>query len=195
MFIAYGRVMSWTCAFMKIRRSASTRPYGFSLFELLVVIVIISILFVVAISRLVALQVDAERVVMESVVGSLRSGLGIKVAESIVRQRIAGLPAYEASNPMNLLAEVPKNYLGELEGADLYSLEKGSWYFDLSTRTLVYLIDNTGYFSGGMDDPTRVRFKIRLVYTDTNGNGTYDSGVDAIGGLRLVVLDPYKWVK
>lgn len=168
---------------------------GFSLFELLVVIVIVSILMVIAISRLIALQVDAERVVMESTVGAIRSGLGIKVAESIVRQNIAGLPAYEASNPMNLLAEVPKNYLGEMEGIDPYSLEKGSWYFDLSTRTLVYLVDNTGYFSDGMDDPPRVRFKVRLVYADTNGNGVYDSGVDTIEGLRLAVLEPYKWVK
>ena len=180
---------------MKIRRSASTRPYGFSLFELLVVIVIISILFVVAISRLVALQVDAERVVMESVVGSLRSGLGIKVAESIVRQRIAGLPAYEASNPMNLLAEVPVNYLGERSGVDPHTLEKGSWYFDLPSQTLVYIVDNTGYFSGGTDDPPRAKFKIRLVYSDANGNGVYDSGVDSIEGLRLAVMESYRWTR
>lgn len=182
-------------AHMKIRRGASTRSFGFSLFELLVVVVIISILFVVAISRLISLQVDAERVVMESTVGAIRSGLGIKVAESIVRQNIAGLPAYEGRNPVNLLAEVPKNYLGELEGVDLYSLERGNWYFDLPSQTLVYLVDNTGYFSGGVDEPPRVRFKIRLVYTDVNGNGAYDSGVDAIEGLRLVTMEPYQWKK
>lgn len=179
--------MSWRT------RSASAR--GFSLFELIVVIVIISILMVVAISRLIVLQVDAERVVMESTVGAIRSGLGIKVAESIVRQNIAGLPAYEATNPMSLLAEVPANYLGELNGADPDALEKGTWYFDVLSQTLVYLVDNTGYFSGGMDDPPRVRFKVRLVYADTNSNGIYDSGVDAIEGLRLAVLEPYKWVK
>lgn len=195
MLIACGRTMLRAHAHMKIRRSISTKSFGFSLFELLVVVVIISILFVVAISRLISLQVDAERVVMESTVGAIRSGLGIKVAESIVRQNVAGLPAYEDRNPMNLLAEVPKNYLGELEGADLHSLEKGSWYFDLPSRTLVYLVDNTGYFSGGVDDPPRVRFKIRLVYTDANGNGAYDSGVDAIEGLRLATMEPYQWKK
>jgi len=170
-------------------------PSGFSLVELVVVIVIISILFVIAISRLIALQVDAERVVMESTVGAIRSGLGIKVAESIVKQKVAALPAYENNNPMSVLAEVPKNYLGELAEADPPTLEKGSWYFDLSTRTLVYLVDNTGYFSGGVDDPPRVRFKIRLVYTDANRNGVYDSGVDAIEGLRLAAVEPYQWKK
>ncbi|MBI5909197.1 MAG: prepilin-type N-terminal cleavage/methylation domain-containing protein [Betaproteobacteria bacterium] len=168
---------------------------GFSLFELLVVIVIVSMLMVIAISRLLALQVDAERVVMESTIGALRSALGIKVAESIVKQKIAALPAYEDSNPMNLLAEVPRNYLGEIEGTDPYTLEKGSWYFDKPAKALVYIVDNEGYFSGGMDGPPRARFKVRLVYTDIDGNGVFDSGVDSIEGLRLTALEPYKWVK
>lgn len=168
---------------------------GFSLFELLVVIVIVSILMVIAISRLLALQVDAERVVMESTVGALRSALGIKVAESIVKHKIAGLPAYEGSNPMNLLAEVPANYLGEIEGADPYVLEKGSWYFDKLAKSMVYIIDNTGYFSGGMDDPPRARFRVRLVYTDVNANGVFDNGIDSVEGLQFVALEPYKWLK
>lgn len=181
---------TWVATNWRARR-ASAR--GFSLFELVVVIVIISILFVIAISRLIALQVDAERVVMESTVGAMRSGLGIKVAESIVRQKVATLPAYENSNPMSVLAEVPKNYLGELAEADPHALEKGSWYFDLPGRALVYIVDNTGYFSGGVDDPPRARFKIRLVYTDANGNGVYDSGIDAIEGMQLAAMESYQW--
>lgn len=168
---------------------------GFSLFELLVVIVIVSVLMIIAISRLLALQVDAERVVMESTVGALRSGLGIKVAESIVKHKVSALPAYEDSNPMNLLAEVPRNYLGEMEGVDPHTLEKGSWYFDKTAKTLVYIVDNAGYFSGGIDNPLRARFKIRLVYTDADSNGTFDNGVDSIEGLRLAALEPYGWAK
>jgi len=171
------------------------RHRGFSLFELLVVIVIVSILMVIAITRLLALQVDAERVVMESTVGALRSALGIKVAESIVKHKIAALPTYEDSNPMNLLAEVPGNYLGEMGAVDPHVLEKGSWYFDKPAKVLVYVVDNTGYFSGGMEDPPRARFKIRLAYTDVDGNGTFDSGIDSIEGLRFVALESYRWTK
>lgn len=132
---------------------------------------------------------------MESTVGAIRSSLGIKVAESIVKQKIASLPSYEDSNPMNLLAEIPNNYLGELSGHDVASLEKGAWYFDAENKALVYLVDNTSYFSGGVNDPPRARFKIRLVYTDANANGTFDNSIDSIEGLRLVALEPYKWSK
>ncbi len=168
---------------------------GFSLLELIVVIVIISILLVLAISRLLNLQVDAERVAMETVAGTLRSAIGIKVAEHIVRQDIAGLRTLQGSNPMDRLAGVPKNYLGELDGVDAATLEDGNWYFDKRSRTLVYIVRNKGFFSGGLPDPPRARFAVRLVYTDRNGNGVFDRGVDAIEGLRLAVVEPYAWTR
>ena len=129
----------WVCD-MNLGRRRRPGYFGFSLFELLVVIVIVSVLMVIAISRLLALQVDAERVVMESVVGAIRSGLGIKVAQAIVKQNVNSLPEYENSNPMNLLAEVPVNYLGEFEAPDPYALEKGSWYFDRSPVACLYIL-------------------------------------------------------
>ncbi len=168
---------------------------GFSLLELVVVIVIISFLLVIAISRLLALQVDAERVAMETVAGTLRSAIGIKVATNIVRQDIRGLGSLEGSNPMDRLAELPSNYLGELEGPDPKTLEDGNWYFDERGRTLVYLVRNKAFFQGGLPDPPRARFAIRLVYTDRNGNGRYDQGVDDVEGVRLAVLEPYQWTK
>ena len=175
--------------------SPAGKVRGFSLLELVVVIVIISTLLVFAVSRLIGLQVDAERVAMESVLGSLRSAIGIKVAEQIVKQDIAGLPRFEGGNPMDRLAEVPRNYLGEQDGVDPATLEDGNWYFDTRSRSLVYLVRNKGFFTGGLQNPARARFAIRLVYADRNGNGVFDSGVDAIEGLRLAVLEPYSWIR
>lgn len=168
---------------------------GFSLIELVVVIVIISILMVVAIQRLLILQVDAERVVMESIVGSVRSAIGIKVAETIIRKGAGELATLEYSNPMNFLAEVPANYIGDLASPDPAGLEPGSWYFNASNRTLEYLVNNTSHFTGGANDPPRARFAVRLVYNDKNGNGIYDAGTDMVEGLRLAVVEPYQWVK
>ena len=176
-------------------RSAGARDRGFSLLELVIVISIISVLLALALSRLVALQVDAERVAMETVVGVLRSAIGIKVAEHIVKQNVAGLPLLEGSNPMDRLVEVPRNYLGEQDAIDPATLENGNWYFDTRSRTLVYLVRNKGYFTGGLSNPARTRFAIRLVYTDRNGNGKFDSGVDAIEGLRLAALETFSWTR
>ena len=165
---------------------------GFSLLELVVVIVIISLLLVMAISRLIALQIDAERVTMETVAGTLRSSLGMKVAESIVKGKVSELPGYEGFNPMTLLAETPRNYLGELDGVDPAKLEDGNWYYDKRSKTLVYLVRNKGFFTGGLANPPRARFRVSLVYSDKNGNGAFDAR-EAIEGLRLSVVEPYVW--
>lgn len=177
------------------RRGGRIRSWngGFSLLELVIVIVLISVLFVLAVSRLLALQVDAERVTMETVAGTLRSALGMKVAEYIVKSKTAELAALEGSNPMDLLAEVPRNYLGELDGPDPGKLEDGNWYFDKRAHALVYLVRNKGYFSGGVSPPPRARFMVQLVYSDRNGNKVFDSGVDEVQGLRLSPMEPYSW--
>jgi general secretion pathway protein G len=168
---------------------------GFSLLELVIVIAIISVLLVLAINRLLGLQVDAERVAMEQVVGVLRSAIGIKVAEQIVRQDVGALRVLEGSNPMDRLAELPGNYLGELDGANPATLEDGNWYYDRRERALVYLVRNQQYFAAGLPGPPRARFAIRVVYADGNGNGRYDPGKEKIEGLRLAALEPYRWLR
>ncbi len=166
---------------------------GFSLLELVVVTVIIALLVVIAISRLLAIQVDAERVAMETVVGTLRSAIGMKVAQHIVQDDVSGLQSLVGSNPMDRLAELPKNYLGSLDGVDPARLEDGNWYFDNNDRALVYLVRNKAYFSGGRAGPPSARFAIELVFADKNRNGVFDGGVDEIEGLRLSALEPYGW--
>ena len=182
-----------------VKRQCGPRPgrdsRGFSLLELVIVIVIISVLLAVAISRLLALQVDAERVAMETVAGTIRSAIGIKIAEHIVNQDVPGLARLVGTNPMDRLAELPGNYLGVQDGVNPATLADGNWYYDRRDGTLVYLVRNTGFFRGGLDNPPRARFAIRLVYSDRNGNRTFDPGIDRIEGLRLAPLEPYQWVR
>jgi general secretion pathway protein G len=166
---------------------------GFSLLELVIVIVIISVLAVFALQRLIAIQVDAERVAMETVVGALRSALGIKVAEIYVRQDFPGLAALAAGNPMERLAQVPANYLGALDRPEPTRLPDGRWYYDRGRGELVYLVRHSSFFEGGQPNPARARFTVRVVYSDRNGNGRYDPGVDAFEGINLVALEPYRW--
>lgn len=159
------------------------------------VIIIVSLLAVIALARLLAIQVDAERVAMETVAGTLRSALGMTVAESIVQQDLQRLQALEGSNPMERLAETPNNYLGPLDNPDPAKLPDGNWYFDKNAGELVYLVRNKDYFSGGDANPPRVRFTVRLVYADRNGNGGFDSSTDAVEGLRLSPRNTYRWTR
>lgn len=170
-----------------------TANRGFSLLELVIVIVIISVLIVVAISRLIALQEAAERASMESVVGTLRSAIGIRVATHIVKQNIPGLRRLVSTNPMDQLAQLPKNYLGVFDRPDPNTLEDGNWYFDRDKGILVYLVRSKVRFKGGKDNPPRARFRIRPVFTDRNRNGRYDPGRERIEGLSLSPVEPYTW--
>lgn len=174
--------------------SDATRWHGgFSLIELIVVIVIICLLLVTAISRLLALQVDAERVSMQTVLGTLRSAIGMQVANHIVRNKVGELADVVGTNPMDRLAELPSNYLGILTSANPEGLESGNWYFDTREGVLVYLVRNKQFFASSSKNPPRARFAIQLVYADANGNELFDRGIDTIEGLRLSSLETYRW--
>lgn len=157
--------------------------------ELVVVIAIISVLLVIAVTKLWPLQAEAEKVAMEQVVGSLRSALGIKVADYFLRNDLAGVRSLIDTNPMDRLSEVPKNYLGALSGANPDSIAAGSWYFDVPGRVLVYRVRNQDYFRGGLGQPARARFTIRVVYEER------ERGKNEIAGVTLTAVEPYTWTQ
>ena len=113
---------------------------GFSLLELVIVIVLIGVLLAVAIERLLVIKARAELTAMEQVVGNIRSGVTIRVAELMVKGRAAEVARMAGSNPMLVLAERPQNYLGELFAPEPASLAPGNWYFDSRDGVLCYLV-------------------------------------------------------
>jgi general secretion pathway protein G len=175
-----------------LERITKTNQRGFSTFELVVVITVIGVLLAIAVSRIWPWQVAAERAAMENVLGGLRSALGIKVAHYIARDQMGSIIGLVSANPMNELAEIPKNYVGEADGFSPPAVEGGSWLFDRSQRVLVYRVRNLGFFEGGAGVPAYVRFAVEPVYTDSNRNGRFDKG-DQIQGVRISALDPYRW--
>lgn len=171
-----------------------TPARGFSYLEFIVVIAMISVMMGFAASHLVEVQAKAERAAMENVVGALRSALGIKVADYLAKGNLSALRALEKSNPMDRLAEVPKNYAGEIDDTVLPA-EQGSWYFDTRSRYLVYRVRNESNFKSPLGSPARARFVIRLVYDDVNGNRVFDPGKDVVAGLQLAPVEPYTWIE
>jgi prepilin-type N-terminal cleavage/methylation domain-containing protein len=166
---------------------------AFSLLEILIVVVIVSVLFVVAVDRLLRARYEAERAMVESVIGALKSALYIDFAAAAARNQLAAMDAAAGSNPMLRLAEKPVTYAGEFYGAAPGTFEPGTWYFDSRERALVYVVRFPERFVTPLGGPPRVRLKVEPDYEDTDRNGRFDPGRDPVRGLKLVPLEPFHW--
>jgi prepilin-type N-terminal cleavage/methylation domain-containing protein len=166
---------------------------GFSLLELLIVVVIVSVLVVAAIERLLALRFEAERAVVQSTVGALRSALYIDYAGAAARGELARMDTAAGSNPMRRLVEKPETYAGEFFGADPSLFEPGTWYFDTRDRTVVYVVRFPQQFVSALAGTPRIRLAVEPDYEDLDRNGRFDPGRDPVRGLKLVPREPYHW--
>lgn len=164
---------------------------GYTFLELVIVITIISILIAVALNRYSYLLVDVERTSMEHDLGVMRSAISMQVAAHYLDGNMDGLQLLVNSNPMDLLAETPKNYLGELSEVAAEEKEVGSWYFDADNGTLIYSVINQRYFESESSSGW-VRFKISPVYSE-KVLGTVKKAY--LSGLRLRSIEPYRWLK
>jgi len=170
------------------------KQHGFSLLELILVTTIISVLFVVAVDRILILKVEAERVAMAQIVGALRSAMSIQVAKKISSGNVDTLPSMSGSNPMDWLSEKPDNYIGIKDEPDPADIKGYQWYFDSYNKWLVYRVGNADYFDNSLKGAARARLRVNLGYTDNNENDEFDPNIDDIHGLSLQSLEPYKWL-
>ena len=121
---------------------------GFTLFELAVAVSVIAVLAVLLLSRLAAIQQEAERVAVQQTVVALRAGLRMKVLELYLADRQNQLPALAGQNPIAWLAEKPANYLGEYATPDMEKLPQSHWFFDRSNAELIYILNRGNTFGG-----------------------------------------------
>jgi len=170
------------------------RTDGFTLFELIVVIVLVAILSGMLLRRFTNYQEMAERVAMEQTAGAVRSALTIQLAGLIVRGKLEDAPRLESINPMNFLSEPQKNYIGEFFSVKPGDIPAGSWYYDLKNRQLVYAVQHDAHFTSSIKDEKAVRYKVSLVYNDNlfAPAGTAVSRKE-IGGVALKAVYPYTW--
>jgi prepilin-type N-terminal cleavage/methylation domain-containing protein len=158
---------------------------GFSMLELVLVIILVVVLYALAIDRILPLRGDAEAAHAAALAGSLRSALGMEGADRVRRDGGAAVRGVDGMNPMRLLAEQPDNYLGEVDGVRPEQLPAGHWYFDRSAGELVYLVRHAQYFRTDLPGPPRLVFRVELVYNER----------EELAGARVARANHFVWTQ
>ena len=171
---------------------SSSKQRGFTFLELAVVITVISALAMVALNYYYKLLVDIERTAMEQDLGAIRTAISMQVVGHFSAGKMSDLKKLVDSNPMDLLAEKPENYLGVISHYTLEEIEKGNWFYDSQAQILIYLVRNQVYFETDLKEPARAQFKILPKYSDKKQR--FGSKKE-ITGLTLKELEPYRWLR
>jgi general secretion pathway protein G len=162
---------------------APGRSRGFSLLELVVSLTLVAVLIGVFLDRALYYREQAEKSAMEQVAQDLRASVGLRVAELALENRFKELAALADENPMELLARKPQNYLGVLAGPEAQEVITGNWYFDKTSKEVVYCIDLGENFTPDEKGRKRVAWHIVLI-----------PGAQGLPQwARFELVQPYRW--
>lgn len=164
------------------------RQTGFTLLELAVVVIAVSILASIFLNRMQRYQEFTEKTVVEATVANMRSGLRYRIAELMMNGRMNEMGSLSRENPMSWLKAPPSNYLGQLAQAQDQRIPPGSWYFDPRRHELVYLLQYSRYFKPGPDGQKVIRFR---VIASTQKQAANNSA--RVEGISLAPAGPYDW--
>ena len=159
---------------------------GFTMFELAITVAIIGVLAAVLLSRVRLYQEEAERVAMENVVGVLRSALAMKAGQMVVQGKQQDLSKLITINPMDLLAQKPANYLGELNPQQKEKISRGNWYFNRKKLLLVYITRTGATFQ--VSETKQYHYKIEVLRDMDGANGPKPAETSQSTTIEGIVL-------
>jgi type II secretory pathway pseudopilin PulG len=109
-------------------------------FDFAVTLTIIGILATLLLGYLNKAQQDIEKLMVETELNSLRLSLAEAWVHRSINNQSIDSAALQGSNPMLLVAEKPKNYIGEFSKAP--SQSKDIWYFNTTKKQLIYVFND-----------------------------------------------------
>lgn len=103
-------------------------------------------------------QEDFEKAILETELNNLRLSITEVWVQKSIENKSLNLAAFINSNPMLLIAEKPKNYVGE--SAQTPKKDEAIWYFDTQKKCLIYVFKDgrqSAYKLAGLTGLTLVR--------------------------------------
>lgn len=168
-------------------RYGRQRQRGFSLMELAVVAVVLSVLLGVLLERLTFYQEAAERARFEATLQAYKTALQIRIAELMLQRREGEARTLEVENPTLWLSEKPTDYGGGYPEQP----EPGVWYFDEASRELVYVANSARRLAvESRKGMKQLRFRVNIIYQPVVVSG---KTIQAIGGVSLRPTTPFQW--
>lgn len=174
------------------RGAGGIRQRGFTLIELIVVIIILSVLMGTFLNRIYYYQERAEKTAMEGVAAAVQSALTMQYGRILIHGKPADVPALAQGNPMAWLQKKPPNYAGEFYDPMPQSVAAGSWIFDLKTHDLIYVLNNASYFTPGKDGKKWVRFHVAINHEAPPTASSQGAPLELTGAL-FEPVEPYVW--
>jgi prepilin-type N-terminal cleavage/methylation domain-containing protein len=180
-------------------RDSNGSSRGFTLFEMVVAICVIAILYMVVERRMNELPAAAERASFLVVLEQIRTGVTLEVVRRMADGLAHELFALEGSNPIDFLLEKPSNYGGELHLVTDAVPRRGAWYYELATGQLVYVVgrasvENVWVDVAGISVHTgQIRMQVVNVYQEATTQQDTTGERENWLGLGLREVQQYRW--
>ncbi len=163
---------------------------GFSLFELMVVIAVVSGVIFFVFDRVFIYQELAEKTAVEITVLHIRNSLRYRTAEMLLRGQDKEIVSLVGGNAIRWLEAPPPGYLGELKMVRWNEVPRGSWYFDLDKGEIVYCVDRGRHFATESNGNKMLRFRVTALFHKPDGDKT----AVLAEGIELMLLEKYHWL-
>lgn len=163
------------------------RESGFSMLELVVVIVVVVSLAAFSYTKLAEMTESVERTDFVRTMNRIQAQLTLKIADWYANGEIVSRNWVETSNPMQLIEVLPENYAGEFSSADLKHCTVSKWCYLTDKHWLVYRVKYHGELSNRFEHKDLLVLKTIVTLSGSGG----DSGLAT--ALTLKPVFSFQW--